>query len=86
MPTTKRPLKRYSILDRCFSNTGRNYTFDGLKEAINEWMLYKDPESKGIGTRQLRDDIAFMKSSDGRYLLSSRLFTKIRNTMIESVM
>jgi hypothetical protein len=86
MPTTKRPLKRYSILDRCFSNTRRNYTFDGLKEAINDWMLYKDPESKGISTRQLRDDIAFMKSSDGRYLLSSRLFTKIRNTMIESVM
>ena len=65
MPTTKRPLKRYSILDRCFSNTGRNYTFDGLKEAINEWMLDKDPQSKGISTRQLRDDIAFMKSSDG---------------------
>ena len=65
MPTTKRPLKRYSILDRCFSNTGRNYTFDGLKEAINQWMLDKDPHSKGISTRQLRDDIAFMKSSDG---------------------
>ena len=65
MPTTKRPLKRYSILDRCFSNTGRNYTFDGLKEAVNEWMLDKDPQSKGISTRQLRDDIAFMKSSDG---------------------
>ena len=65
MPATKRPLKRYSILDRCFSNTGRNYTFDGIKEAINEWMLDKDPQSKGISTRQLRDDIAFMKSSDG---------------------
>jgi len=65
MPTTKRLLKRYSILDRCFSNTGRNYTFDGLKEAINEWMLDKDPQSKGISTRQLRDDIAFMNSSDG---------------------
>ena len=65
MPITKQPLKRYSILDRCFSNTGRNYTFEGLKDAINEWMLYKDSESKGISTRQLRDDIAFMKSSDG---------------------
>ena len=65
MPTTKRPLKRYSILDRCFSNTGRNYTFDGLKEVVNEWMLDKDPQSKGISTRQLRDDISFMRSSDG---------------------
>ena len=59
MPTTKKPLKRYSILDRCFSNTGRNYTFEGLKEAVNEWMLDKDPQSKGISTRQLRDDISF---------------------------
>ena len=64
MPTTKQPLKRYSILDRCFSNTGRNYTFEGLKEAVNEWMLDKDPQSKGISTRQ-RDDIAYMKSSEG---------------------
>jgi predicted DNA-binding transcriptional regulator YafY len=65
MPTTKKPLKRYSILDRCFSNTGRNYTFEGLKEALNEWMLDKVPQSKGISTRQLRDDISFMRSSDG---------------------
>jgi predicted DNA-binding transcriptional regulator YafY len=65
MPTTKKPLKRYSILDRCFSNTGRNYTFEGLREAVNEWMLEKNPQSSGISIRQLRDDIAFMKSSDG---------------------
>ena len=65
MPTTKKPLKRYSILDRCFSNTGRNYTFEDLKEAVNDWMLEKDPQSKGISTRQLRDDMAFMKSYDG---------------------
>jgi predicted DNA-binding transcriptional regulator YafY len=65
MPTTKQPLKRYSILDRCVSNTGRSYTFEGLKEAINECMFYKDAESQGISTRQLRDYIAFMKSIGG---------------------
>ena len=65
MPTTKKPLKRYSILDRCFSNTGRNYTFEGLREAVDEWMLEKDSQSSGISIRQLRDDIAFMKSKDG---------------------
>ncbi len=65
MPTTKKPLKRYSILDRCFSITGRNYTFEGLREAVNEWMLEKDSQSSGIGIRQLRDDGAFMKSTDG---------------------
>lgn len=39
--------------------------FEGLKEAINEWILYQALESKGISTRQLRDDIAFIKSIDG---------------------
>ena len=63
MPSTKKPLKRYSILDRCFSNTGRNYTFESLREAVNYWTFEKDPQSKGISTRYLRDDIAFIKSS-----------------------
>ena len=65
MSTTKKPLKRFSILDRCFSNTGRNNTFEGMREAVNEWMLKRDPQSSGIRVRQLRDDIAFMKSTDG---------------------
>lgn len=61
MPTTKRPLKRYSILDRCFSNTGRNYTFEGLKEAINEWILDKYCQSLGIRERLFRCDLVFRK-------------------------
>ena len=65
MPQTKKPFKRYNILDRCFSNTGRNYTFEDLKQAVNDWMMEMDPKSIGISTRQLREDIAFMKSSDG---------------------
>lgn len=65
MPITKKPLKRYNILDACFSNTGRNYTFDDLKEAIDQWMRDKYPGASGISTRQLREDIAFMKSTDG---------------------
>jgi len=65
MPTTKKPLKRYSILDRCFSNTGRNYTLEGLRDSVDEWMLEKDSQSSGISIRQLREEIAFMKSKDG---------------------
>ena len=65
MPTTKKPLKRYSILDRCFSNTGRNYTFEGLREAVNEWMLDKDPQSTGISiqaaTRRYRFHAQFRR-------------------------
>lgn len=65
MPITKRPLMRYQILDRCFSNSGRRYTFEDLLEAINDRLVEVDPTYKGISVRQLRDDIAFMKSSDG---------------------
>lgn len=65
MPQTKKPFKRYNILDRCLSNIGRNYTFEDLKHAVNDWMMEMDPKSIGISTRQLREDIAFMKSSDG---------------------
>jgi len=65
MPITKRPLTRYEILDRCLSNKGRRYTFDDLREAIDLRLLDIDPDAKGISVRQLRDDIAFMKSSQG---------------------
>jgi len=65
MPQTKKPLTRYNILDRCFSNSGRNYTFEDLREEINDKLREGDPAFKGISTRQLRDDIAFMRSSEG---------------------
>lgn len=65
MPITKRPLMRYNILDRCFSNSGRNYTFNDLLEAVRERMQEIDPGSDGVSVRQLREDIAFMKSSEG---------------------
>ena len=65
MPDSKNPLIRYKILDQCLSNTGRNYTWERLKETINEKLEDIDPDYKGISERQLRDDIRYMKSVDG---------------------
>ena len=36
-----------------------------LREEINDKLREADPTFKGISTRQLRDDIAFMRSSEG---------------------
>lgn len=59
------PLVRYKILDKCFRNTGRQYFFEDLTEAINTVLFEMDPDYQGISRRQLFDDIAFMESEEG---------------------
>ena len=65
MATNKNAVLRYNTLDKCFSNFGRKYYFDDLVDEVNNALLDFDPESAGIKTRQLRDDIRFMKSEAG---------------------
>jgi predicted DNA-binding transcriptional regulator YafY len=65
MATNKNALLRYNTLDKCFSNFGRKYYFDDLVDEVNNALLDFDPGSAGIKTRQLRDDIRFMKSEAG---------------------
>ena len=65
MATTKNPLIRYKILDKCFRNPYKRYFIDDLIEACNIVLMEIDPESKGISRRQILDDIAFMESSEG---------------------
>ncbi len=65
MATNKNAVLRYNTLDKCFSNFGRQYFFDDLLEKVNETLLEFNPESTGIKTRQLREDIKFMKSEAG---------------------
>lgn len=65
MSTTKNAVLRYKTLDRCFQNVGRKYMFDDLIEEVNNALLEDDPKSSGINTRQLRDDIRFMRSEAG---------------------
>ena len=65
MAITKTPLIRYKILDKCFRNPYKNFYFDTLLEAVNETLCEITGAEEGIKTRQLRDDIAFMRSPEG---------------------
>lgn len=65
MAITKNPLIRYKILDKCFRNPYKNFYFETLLEAVNEMLFEITGDEEGIKTRQLRDDIAFMRSAEG---------------------
>jgi predicted DNA-binding transcriptional regulator YafY len=65
MPTNKNAFLRYRTLDRCFSNKGRKYSFDDLMDEVNDALSAENPETNGVQKRQLRKDIAFMRSEEG---------------------
>ena len=65
MATNKHAQIRYKVLDTCFSNTGRNYSFEDLMDACNVALAEIDPKSGGISVRTLRGDIAFIESVAG---------------------
>ena len=65
MATNKHAQIRYKVLDTCFRNTGRTYTFQDLMDACNDALTDIDPKSSGISVRTLRDDIAFIESDAG---------------------
>ncbi len=65
MAITKYPLIRYKILDKCFRNTGKRYFIEDLVKECENVILEMDPDSSGISLRQIREDIAFMKSAEG---------------------
>jgi predicted DNA-binding transcriptional regulator YafY len=65
MAITKNPLIRYKILDKCFRNPYKNYYFETLLQTVNETLYEITGDDEGIKTRQLRDDIAFMRSEEG---------------------
>jgi predicted DNA-binding transcriptional regulator YafY len=65
MATNKHAQIRYKVLDTCFRNTGRNYSFEDLMDTCNDALAEIDPKSGGISVRTLRDDIAFIESDAG---------------------
>lgn len=65
MAVNKNALLRFNVLDKCFRNTGRRYSFEDLLEECNNALLDANPESTGIKRRQLFDDISFMESEKG---------------------
>ena len=74
MAISKFPLIRYKVLDRCFRTTYRKYFIEDLIDECNK-VLYEmpgDPES--VKLRQVRDDIAFMRSPEGWNIELAELF------------
>lgn len=65
MATNKHAQIRYNTLDKCFRNTGRNYTITDLLEECNRAIIDFDSNAEGIKKRQLFDDIRYMQSSQG---------------------
>jgi predicted DNA-binding transcriptional regulator YafY len=65
MATTKYAQIRYKVLDSCFRNSGRTYTFEDLMNECCDALSAIDPSSNGISVRTLRDDISFMESDAG---------------------
>lgn len=65
MATNKHAIIRYKALDKCFRNRGRKYSFEDLRDEVNLALSDFDSTTGGIQTRQLRDDIKFMRSDIG---------------------
>ena len=63
MSTNKQAQIRFTILDRCFSNFNRNFTYENLLNEVNN-VLY-ELGTEGVKLRQLQYDIAHMKSDAG---------------------
>lgn len=65
MSINKNALLRYQVLDRCFSNTGRNFYWQDLLNEINKALEEYNGKESEIKRRQLYDDIKFMESDQG---------------------
>lgn len=65
MSINKNALLRYQVLDRCFSNTGRNFYWQDLLNEINKALEEYNGKESEIKRRQLFDDIKFMESDQG---------------------
>ena len=70
MPTSKKPLIRYQVIDRCLRNTSRKYGKQELMEAINEELVYRNLEP--IGKVTFYQDIKDMQVEFGAPIESYR--------------
>ena len=70
MPTSKKPLIRYQIIDRCLRNTARKYGKQELMDAINSELIYRNLEP--IGKVTFYQDIKDMQIEFGAPIESYR--------------
>jgi len=68
MATNKHAQVRYKVLDDCFANFGRLYSFSDLIDECNAKLreLYGE-ESGGVGIRTIRSDIAYLRERAGEF-------------------
>jgi len=65
MPLEKNAYLRYQVLDRCFSNVGKQYFMVDLIEECFKELHVMDPSILSISRRQILYDIKFMESKEG---------------------
>ncbi|MFT6939271.1 MAG: putative DNA-binding transcriptional regulator YafY [Cyclobacteriaceae bacterium] len=70
MPTSKKPLIRYQVIDRCLRNTARKYGKTELMEVINDELVYRGLET--IGKVTFYQDIKDMQNEFGAPIESYR--------------
>lgn len=61
MPKNKNATLRYQIIDRCLKNRSRKWTWQNLLEKINEELLDKHSDDKGISKAQFFQDVNDMQ-------------------------
>lgn len=65
MATNKHALIRYQALDHCFASRGKRHFMEDLLDACNTALSEYSGSTKGIGRRQLFEDIKHMESDQG---------------------
>lgn len=65
MAISKFPLIRYKVLDKCFRASHKKYFIEDLVDACNEALEEMTGNAESVKLRQVRDDIAFMRSPEG---------------------
>lgn len=65
MAITKNAWLRYKTLHKCFSSRYKKYYIEDLIKECDKALAEIDPNHNGISLRQIREDIAYMKSPEG---------------------
>ncbi len=65
MAITKNAWLRYKTLDKCFSSRYKKFYIEDLITECDRVLEEIDPNHNGISLRQIREDIAFMKTEEG---------------------
>lgn len=65
MATNKQALIRYRILDNCFANPQKMYSFQDLLDCVNSGLSEINTNHENISDRTLRGDLKHLRSPEG---------------------